>query len=150
MTRGRTIGLVAATAALCACGYEHRPIGPDRPLSEPLSAAEPRIRSYDKNAWQVSQGGLQYTRYGCAACHRPFELSTAISFHGGPEVGFEVLYRAVRDGRGKMPAYGQRIPTEQIWQITAYVRSLRTLPVTKRTRQDADQQGRITATGRDR
>ena len=144
MDRGRICGLIAAAAVLSGCGYEHRPIGPDRPLSDPTGAADPRIRFYDKNAWQVSQGGLHYTHYSCGDCHQPGSARPQISFHGGPQVGFDELYRIIKDGRGAMPAYGQRIPTEQIWQITAYVRSLRTLKVTKRERQDLDQKGEPT------
>ncbi len=109
-----------------------------------MSAADPRIRFYDKNAWQVSQGGLQYTHYSCGECHQPGAARPEISFHGGRDVGFEALYRIIHEGHGAMPAYGQRIPTEQIWQITAYVRSLRTLKITKRTRQDLDQEGEPT------
>lgn len=45
-------------------------------------------RFYDKNAWEVSQGGLQYTHYGRDQCHNPGARDPAVSLHGGPEVGF--------------------------------------------------------------
>ena len=39
----------------------------------------------------------------------------------------EAIFSSIAEGRGKgMPAWGSRIPDEQIWKLVSYIRSLRT------------------------
>jgi len=85
-------------------------------------------RTYEGNAYQVSQGQELYSSYNCVGCHA----------HGGGDVGpalmdekwiyggeIDQIYMSIAQGRANgMPAFGGLIPSEQIWQISAYVRSM--------------------------
>ena len=136
------IGLLAMAVAT-GCEYEKRPVGPDRPLSPPNGAADARIQFYEKNAWQMANGGRLFTWYGCGACHDA-QAKGFMSLRGGRLVAFQVVYGAIANGGDGMPKYKDRMPTESIWQLAAYVRSLRTLKDTKRERGDLDQKGEPT------
>ena len=85
-------------------------------------------RTYEDNAYQVSQGQALYSAYNCVGCHA----------HGGGDVGpalmddkwiyggeIDQIYLSIAQGRANgMPAFGGMIPSAQIWQISAYVRSM--------------------------
>jgi cytochrome c oxidase cbb3-type subunit 3 len=131
--------MIAALLTL-GCEAEHRSIGPDRPLSAPVGASDQRIGFYDKNAWQTSNGGRLFTWYGCGDCHAA-NARNGLDLQGGRPVGFETTYHVIADGAPGMPAYADRMPTGSLWQVTAYVRSLRKLLKTKRVRSDLDQKG---------
>jgi cytochrome c oxidase cbb3-type subunit 3 len=126
---------------ISACSAEKRSIGPEQPLTPPRGATDPRIALLESNVYQVSQGGRYFTWYGCGTCHasgaRGFlDLGDGRWRRGG---GFDQIYGAIATGHN--PPYADRIPVEQLWQITGYVRSLTTLEPAKRRRQDFDQQG---------
>ena len=138
--------LPLAGVSAASCEYEKRPIGPDRPLSPPTGPADPRIRFYDKNAWQMSTGGRLFTWYGCGDCH-DVNARFPLNLRGGRPVDLVTTYQAIANGAPPaMPAYANRMPSESIWQIAAYVRSLRTLKDTKRARTDLDQKAEPSGT----
>lgn len=145
---GRLLHLVrwpfAALALLAApsCGREARDIGPSVPQTPPRSAGDPRVAYFQSNAYQVAQGGRYFGWYGCGGCHREgasgtLELSDGRWRHGA---GFDRVYWAIADGHGRL-RYGRHIPSEQLWQITAYVRDLPLHTPGKRRRQSVDQVG---------
>jgi cytochrome c oxidase cbb3-type subunit 3 len=81
----------------------------------------------DKQA--ISTGGKLFIAYNCLDCHGA-EGSGAMGpsfqdgrwhFGGSPGEVFESIYQGRPDG---MPAWGGRITNDQIWMLTAYVRSL--------------------------
>jgi cytochrome c oxidase cbb3-type subunit 3 len=81
----------------------------------------------DKRATTV--GGQLFIGYNCLDCHGA-EGSGAMGpsfqdgrwhFGGSPGEVFESIYQGRPDG---MPAWGGRISNDQIWMLTAYVRSL--------------------------
>jgi cytochrome c oxidase cbb3-type subunit 3 len=83
---------------------------------------------YEENAWGMGEGKRLYQNYNCSGCH-------AMGGGGiGPALmddkwiyGFtgEQIYSTIVQGRPNgMPAFGGRIPNDQIWQIVAYVQSL--------------------------
>jgi mono/diheme cytochrome c family protein len=81
----------------------------------------------DKNA--IATGGKLFVAYNCLDCHGA-EGSGAMGpsfqdgrwhFGGSPAEVFESIYQGRPDG---MPAWGGRITNDQIWMLTAYVRSL--------------------------
>ena len=81
----------------------------------------------DKRAIKV--GGDLFIGYNCLDCHGA-EGSGAMGpsfqdgrwhFGGSPGEVFESIYQGRPDG---MPAWGGRISNDQIWMLTAYVRSL--------------------------
>ena len=136
----RVAGLAVLVMALGACSIEKRAVGPDQPSTPPDGPGDPRIALLQDNAFQIAQGGRYFTWYGCGACHAqqalgPRNLADAAS----RAAGFDRLYD--RLARRHAPPLGDHIPVEQLWQITAYVRSLGTLDPANRRRQDLDQKG---------
>jgi len=137
--------LLAACACLLAgCSGESRTLGADLPQTAPKGAQDPRAAQYERNVFQVSQGGRYFTWYGCGACHGgeaggALNLNDKIWVHGSD---LDQVYAYIARGHpGALAHYGERIPAEQLWQITAYVRTLPQLPPEKRRRQDVDMVG---------
>ena len=89
---------------------------------------EQQRRTYEENAYQVAQGQELYSAFNCVGCHA----------HGGGDVGpalmdekwiyggeIDQIYLSIAQGRANgMPAFARLIPSAQIWEIAAYVRSL--------------------------
>jgi len=129
--------------ALGGCGKEARTLTADQPQTPPNGADDPRISKYQNNAYQMAEGGRYFTWYGCGACHAAgakgvLDMGDGRWRHGS---GFDQVYRFVAQGHpGKLAHYGERIPVEQLWQITAYVRGLAQVKPELRRRQDHDEQ----------
>jgi cytochrome c oxidase cbb3-type subunit 3 len=82
----------------------------------------------EENAYSVNQGKRLFRWYNCSGCHAG----------GGGNMGPPLMdkewlygdrpaeiYASIVEGRPKgMPAFGGRIPDDQLWQIVAYVRSM--------------------------
>jgi mono/diheme cytochrome c family protein len=92
---------------------------------KPLLVTNP----YEGDGRAVIIGGQLFIGYNCMDCHGA-EGSGAIApsfqdgrwhFGGSPGEVFESIYQGRPDG---MPSWGGRISNEQIWMLTAYVRSL--------------------------
>ena len=100
------------------------------PAGFPLGAKQIQLKNPyegDKNA--AATGGKLFIAYNCLDCHGA-EGSGAMGpsfqdgrwhFGGSPAEVFESIYQGRPDG---MPAWGGRISNDQIWMLTAYVRSL--------------------------
>jgi mono/diheme cytochrome c family protein len=141
---GRRAALLAVMAAgVVACAPEKRAVGPSPPLSAPVGLNDPRARLYETNAYQIAEGGRMFLWNGCGPCHGETSAGAArltdkVWAHGGRTTQ---IYASIADGRPSMPAYANRIPPEQIWQIAGDVRGLPDLPADKRRRQASDQAG---------
>lgn len=138
---GRAVS-VAAMLLLCGCSREARDIGPSIPQTPPRGAADPRIRFYQDNVYQIAQGGRYFTWYGCTACHAGDapgvrDLTDRQWRRGGT---FDRVYASIAHGHGRH-RYAARIPIEQLWQITAHVRDLPRHTPEKRRRLAVDQVG---------
>jgi cytochrome c oxidase cbb3-type subunit III len=135
-------GLLALPIA--SCNAESRTAGADLPQTAPSGPDDPRIASYQRNLYQIAQGGRYFTWYGCGGCHGAgargaLNLGDQAWRHGA---GFDQVYAYIAKRHPGTPAgYAARIPVEQLWQVTAYVRTLPQLPAEKRRRQDLDQVG---------
>ncbi|HEV7387908.1 MAG TPA: c-type cytochrome [Gemmatimonadaceae bacterium] len=100
------------------------------PAGFPLSVKPVAIRNpYEGDKDALSTGGKLFIAYNCLDCHGA-EGSGAMGpsfqdgrwhFGGSPGEVFESIYQGRPDG---MPAWGGRITNDQIWMLTAYVRSL--------------------------
>ena len=84
---------------------------------------------YEGDKKAIATGGQLFIAYNCLDCHGA-EGSGAMGpsfqdgrwhFGGSPGAVFESIYQGRPDG---MPAWGGRISNDQIWMLTAYVRSL--------------------------
>jgi mono/diheme cytochrome c family protein len=141
---GRRVAALMALALVSACSGENRALGSDQPQTPPHGADDPRTSKYEKNSYQVSQGGRYFTWFGCEGCHGidatgVRNLMDSQWRYGG---AFDQVYRSIAQGRGDaMPAFGAKIPLEQLWQISAYVRQLQNTKPAMIRQQDLDQQG---------
>lgn len=92
---------------------------------KPLLVTNP----YEGDARAITTGGQLFIGYNCMDCHGadgsgamgPSFQDGRWHFGGTPGEVFESIYQGRPDG---MPAWGGRISNEQIWMLTAYVRSL--------------------------
>jgi cytochrome c oxidase cbb3-type subunit 3 len=131
-------------AALCGCSAEKRAIGPSPPVSRPVGKADSRIQTYEKNVFQVSEGSRMFQWNGCTSCHTETapgaaRLTDHLWRYGG---NLAQIYASIADGRpGGMPAYGDRIASDQIWQIAAFVEKQPSSTAAKRGRESAALQG---------
>lgn len=132
------VALVVLGAA--ACWRERRPVrglpAAEAPRAEEMSPLVPgpggaRAASshpYLSNAYAIAAGKRLYSWYNCVGCHS----------HGGGGMGPPLMdgrwiygaepgqiFASIAEGRPNgMPAFGSRIPADQVWQIVAYVRSM--------------------------
>ena len=100
------------------------------PAGFPLSVKPVAVKNpYEGDKKAISTGGQLFIAYNCLDCHGA-EGSGAMGpsfqdgrwhFGGSPGEVFESIYQGRPDG---MPAWGGRITNDQIWMLTAYVRSL--------------------------
>jgi mono/diheme cytochrome c family protein len=100
------------------------------PPGFPLGVKPIAVRNpYEGDKKAISTGAQLFIAYNCLDCHGA-EGSGAMGpsfqdgrwhFGGSPAEVFESIYEGRPDG---MPAWGGRISNDQIWMLTAYVRSL--------------------------
>jgi cytochrome c oxidase cbb3-type subunit 3 len=100
------------------------------PVGFPASTKPLQIRNpYEGDKAAVSTGAKLFVAYNCLDCHGadgsgamgPSFQDGRWHFGGAPGEVFESIYQGRPDG---MPAWGGRITNDQIWMLTAYVRSL--------------------------
>lgn len=143
---GRPVLALLVLGVLAACNAEKRVTGPTQPQTAPNGAADPRIAMRQSRFEQISQGGRYFAWYGCGSCHA--QGAPGIRELGDPHRrnvrGFDQVYRAIAGHPGVSPPYANRIPADQLWQLTAYVQSLTSLDPGRRRRQDLDQKGEAT------
>ena len=100
------------------------------PVGFPASVKPLLIKNpYEDDKTAISTGGKLFIAYNCVDCHgadgsgsmAPTFQDGRWHFGGSPGEVFESIYQGRPDG---MPAWGGRISNDQIWMLTAYVRSL--------------------------
>jgi len=100
------------------------------PAGFPLQIKPLPIRNpYEGDKKAIASGAQLFVGYNCLDCHGadgsgamgPSFQDGRWHFGGSPGDVFESIYQGRPDG---MPAWGGRISNEQIWMLTAYVRSL--------------------------
>jgi len=139
--------LLLAAVAMCtlsAAGceretrrYKELPAAANRETGVRVGQLEPGVPEqqaevkspYQENAWGVGEGKRLYSAFNCAPCH---------GVNGGGAIGPALIddkwiygakpdqiYATISQGRPDgMPSFGGHVPTQQIWQLVAYVRSL--------------------------
>jgi cytochrome c oxidase cbb3-type subunit 3 len=98
-----------------------------------LVTVDPRAAAYYDNPEAVTTGKRLFGQYNCSGCHSNGgggmgpALMDDVWIYGGR---LEQIHQTLVEGRPNgMPAWGGKIPDEQLWQISAYVRSM-SLPKT--------------------
>ena len=136
-----TIALLIGTSGFLACereerGFRVKPPDANRVNSKQLTtlqAGEPAPlpsveNDYEQNAYALSEGKRLFSQMNCSGCHA----------HGGGAIGPalmddkwiygsepEQIFSTIEEGRPNgMPSFRGKLPDYQIWQITAYVRSM--------------------------
>jgi len=138
--------VIAALVFATGCKREQREFDAQSPAAPAYSAVTldtlqpgvPRpeltvVSKAEGNAYDISEGKRLFSQWNCAGCHS----------HGGGGMGpplmdnewiyggrLEQIHQTLVEGRPNgMPTWGGKIPDEQLWQISAYVRSM-SLPAT--------------------
>ena len=104
----------------------------DSPLAPGVGASlvtnDPRAAQYYNNVEAVNTGKRLFGQYNCSGCHS----------NGGGGMGPDLMdgawiygsrlsqiHETLVDGRPNgMPAWGGKIPDQQLWQLAVYVRSM--------------------------
>ena len=123
--------VICAALLVVACEREKREFDPGpegAQLTRSLSNVD-RIEHYERNAHALAAGKRLWTWYNCSGCH-----ASGGGGASGPALmdtqwvyGWDAasIYQSIADGRPNgMPAFRGRIPEDQLWQLSAYVRSL--------------------------
>jgi cytochrome c oxidase cbb3-type subunit 3 len=86
---------------------------------------------YDGNAWAISEGQRLYNWFNCNGCHAMGgggmgpALMDDVWIYGSEPAS---IFASIVDGRPNgMPAFGGKVPEQQVWQLVAYVRTLSAL-----------------------
>jgi len=103
--------------------------GAGEPLRPGLRPEHPGpAHEFESNAYLVNNGKRLFRWYNCNGCHGQGggsygpALMDAKWLYGSEPTD---IYVTIVEGRpGGMPAFGGRIPEDQVWQLVAYVRSL--------------------------
>jgi cytochrome c oxidase cbb3-type subunit III len=104
-----------------------QPVGPVPGVGDLPPAQNPL--GNDRDA--VVMGRRLFVQYNCSGCH-----GGRAGGGMGPSLRDQIwlygdspgkIFNSIAEGRGHgMPAWGTRLPDKQIWQLVAYIQSLRT------------------------
>jgi cytochrome c oxidase cbb3-type subunit 3 len=86
---------------------------------------------YAGDAAALAEGRRLFVWFNCAGCHGDHagggmgpSLRDSTWIYGN---GDRHVFASIAEGRANgMPAWGTKLPREQIWKLVAYIRSLRT------------------------
>ncbi|MDB5441512.1 MAG: cytochrome c, mono- and diheme variant family [Caulobacteraceae bacterium] len=142
-TGRQRVALSVAAAALTACigcQREARPVSSAsssdtslvaltdlRPGGQSLDIAD-QHEGYETNAFHIAQGQQYYRWFNCSGCHAnggggmgPALMDGKWRYGGS----IEQIHATIVQGRPNgMPAFKDKIADDQIWELSAFVRSL--------------------------
>ena len=86
------------------------------------------LSPYQENAYGLAEGKRLYSAYNCNGCHAqggggigPALMDEKWIYGSEPQR----IYSTISQGRPNgMPAFGAKVPSQQIWQLVGYVQSL--------------------------
>jgi cytochrome c(L) len=101
-----------------------------RPPGGGGATVEPK-NPYADDVTAIREGRRLYNWYNCSGCHGDHggggmgpSLRDSTWVYGGTDAA---IFRSIFDGRTKgMPAWGTKLPAEQVWKLVAYIRTMRT------------------------
>jgi cytochrome c oxidase cbb3-type subunit III len=102
-------------------------------LDHSVATVDPRAAQYYNNAAAVNDGKRLFGQYNCSGCHSNGGGGMAPALMDDEWIygdRLEQIHQTLVEGRPNgMPAWGGKIPDAQLWEISAYVRSM-SLPQT--------------------
>jgi cytochrome c oxidase cbb3-type subunit 3 len=127
-------------AVVAGCEREDRHLGSPRPAPPSQMVSPVRLQPgpnsitdtmegpYDENAYRTSEGQLLFEQMNCSGCHAnggggmgPALMDDEWSYGSKPDQ----IYASIAEGRPNgMPSWKNRLNSQQIWELVAYVRSL--------------------------
>ncbi len=130
--------MLAAVLALGGCNSS-RNVAASAPPSPtnvgPVPGGQPtaagRIDPYTGNPVALAEGRKLFDWYNCSGCHGGHagggmgpSLRDQTWLYGDRD---DQIFDSIAEGRSKgMPAWGSKIPEDQIWKLVAYIKSMRT------------------------
>jgi cytochrome c oxidase cbb3-type subunit 3 len=130
------VGLTAACERE-ARRYQELPASANRETAVRVGQLEPGMPQmnapvkspYQNNAWGMGEGKRLFAAYNCAPCHGvngggaigPALIDDKWIYGASPDQIYATISQGRPDG---MPSFGGHIPTQQIWQLVAYVESM--------------------------
>jgi cytochrome c oxidase cbb3-type subunit 3 len=131
------VGLVSTGCERETRRYKELPAASNRETMVRITDLQPGVPQeqaevkspYQENAWGIGEGKRLYSAFNCAPCH---------GVNGGGAIGPPLMddkwiygarpdqiYATISQGRPDgMPSFGGHVPTQQIWQLVAYVQSM--------------------------
>jgi cytochrome c oxidase cbb3-type subunit 3 len=119
------------SANLSAAGAPPAVKTPVGPVPGPDQQAALARNPYADNAIALTDGRKLFVRYNCAGCHGDHggggmgpSLRDPVWIYGSSDAH---LFASIAEGRAHgMPAWGTKVPENQIWQLVAYIQALGT------------------------
>jgi cytochrome c oxidase cbb3-type subunit 3 len=104
------------------------PVGP---IPGEIAAARYAANPLANDAVALQDGRRLFDWYNCSGCHGGHagggmgpSLRDKVWLYGNRD---DQIYDSIAQGRSKgMPAWGSKIPQTQIWELVAYIKSMRT------------------------
>ena len=101
------------------------------PQPGPAHALPVATNPYAHDLSVLGEGRRLFNWYNCSGCHGDHagggmgpSLRDSLWYYGGTDAD---IFATITEGRQHgMPAWGSKIPSDQIWKLVAYVKSLRT------------------------
>jgi cytochrome c oxidase cbb3-type subunit 3 len=101
------------------------------PIPGGMSQPQNRQNPYTGDPVALQDGQRLFNWYNCAGCHGGHagggmgpSLRDEVWIYGSRD---DQIFDSIAQGRSNgMPAWGTKIPEDQIWQLVAYIKSMRT------------------------
>jgi Cytochrome c, mono- and diheme variants len=131
------LATVVVTGSVVAAGASSAPMvsmgqGAVGPLPGPMRGSEPSTPNpYQHEPNALAEGRHMFVVFNCSGCHGDHagggmgpSLRDATWIYGNKSTD---IFNSIASGRANgMPAWGAMLPPKQIWEIVAYIQSLRT------------------------
>jgi cytochrome c oxidase cbb3-type subunit 3 len=133
------LAVVFALLTSCEQGaYESAASGATAPLETPVGpvpgpqpAAQAVKNPYEGDLVATAEGRSLFVRYNCSGCHGDYggggmgPSLRDLTWRYGSSDG--QVFNSVAQGRAHgMPAWGVKLPSDQIWKLVAYIHTMRT------------------------
>jgi cytochrome c oxidase cbb3-type subunit 3 len=139
--RTATLALAATLTLVAGCKREERAFHVSAPSADPLISVRlstlqpgkhqtitPIENDYEGNAQALSDGKRLFEQFNCSGCHShggggmgPALMDDQWIYGSNPEQVYSTIIQGRPNG---MPSFGGKIPSYQVWQLAAYVRSM--------------------------